>query len=198
MGKVAEKADEQEGAAVMAKNRIKISILGSDYIIASEEEENYVRQIAAETEKRIAGITRDNPRLSVTMAAVLAALDYCDEAVKATESADNLRSQIKDYLEDSSQARMEADEARRENEKLKKEVQTLRSRLEHQAAEPKKSAQVPGRTVAARRPSPGLPGRTALTASRRRSRRRKARWIRKSWSFSSQARRRNSSLREAG
>ena len=184
MGKAAEKADEQEGAAVMAKNRIKISILGSDYIIASEEEENYVRQIAAETEKRIAGITRDNPRLSVTMAAVLAALDYCDEAVKATESADNLRSQIKDYLEDSSQARMEADEARRENEKLKKEVQTLRSRLEHQAAEPKKSAQVPGRT--------------ALTASRRRSRRRKARWIRKSWSFSSQARRRNSSLREAG
>ena len=148
MGKAAEKADEQEGAAVMAKNRIKISILGSDYIIASEEEENYVRQIAAETEKRIAGITRDNPRLSVTMAAVLAAL----EAVKATESADNLRSQIKDYLEDSSQARMEADEARRENEKLKKEVQTLRSRLEHQAAEPKKSAQVPGRTVAAPAP----------------------------------------------
>ena len=72
MGKAAEKADEQEGAAVMAKNRIKISILGSDYIIASEEEENYVRQIAAETEKRIAGITRDNPRLSVTMAAGLA------------------------------------------------------------------------------------------------------------------------------
>ena len=129
---------------------------------------------------------------------MLAALDYCDEAVKATESADNLRSQIKDYLEDSPQARMEADEARRENEKLKKEVQTLRSRLEHQAAEPKKSAQVPGRTVAAPAPISRPAGRTALTASRRRSRRRKARWIRKSWSFSSQARRRNSSLREAG
>lgn len=198
MGKAAEKADEQEGAAVMAKNRIKISILGSDYIIASEEEENYVRRIAAETEKRIAGITRDNPRLSVTMAAVLAALDYCDEAVKATESADNLRSQIKDYLEDSSQARMEADEARRENEKLKKEVQTLRSRLEHQAAEPKKSAQVPGRTVAAPAPISRPAGQNRAYSQRRRSRRRKARWIRKSWSFSSQARRRNSSLREAG
>lgn len=148
-----ERRNKQEGAAFMAKNRIKVSILGSDYIITSEEEENYVRQIAAETEKRIAGITRDNPRLSVTMAAVLAALDYCDEAVKATESADNLRSQIKDYLEDSSQARMEAEEARRENEKLKKEVQTLRSRLEHQAAEPKKTVQVPpGRTVAAPAP----------------------------------------------
>ena len=139
----------------MAKNRIKISILGSDYIIASEEEENYVRQIAAETEKRIAGITRDNPRLSVTMAAVLAALDYCDEAVKATESADNLRSQIKDYLEDSSQARMEADEARRENEKLKKEVQTLRSRLEHQAAEPKKKRSGAGQNRS--RPGAHLP-----------------------------------------
>lgn len=136
----------------MAKNRIKVSILGSDYIITSEEEENYVRQIAAETEKRIAGITKDNPRLSVTMAAVLAALDYCDEAVKSTESADNLRSQIKDYLEDSSQARMEVEEARREIEKLKKEVQTLRGRLESQAVEPKKSVPVPGRTVAAPAP----------------------------------------------
>ena len=136
----------------MEKNRIKISILGSDYIITSEEEENYVRQIAAETEKRIGGITSDNPRLSVTMAAVLAALDYCDEAVKASESADNLRSQIKDYLEDSSQARMEAEEARRENEKLRKEIQTLRARLESQTAEPKKSVQIPGRTIAAPAP----------------------------------------------
>ena len=95
---------------------------------------------------------KGNPRLSVTMAAVLAALDYCDESVKSTESADNLRSQIKDYLEDSSQARMEAEEARREIEKLKKEVQTLRARLEEENPEAKKTAHVPGRVVAAPAP----------------------------------------------
>ena len=161
MGKAAEKADEQEGAAVMAKNRIKISILGSDYIIASEEEENYVRQIAAETEKRIAGITRDNPRLSVTMAAVLAALDYCDEAVKATESADNLRSQIKDYLEDSSRARTEADEARWEVERLKKEMQTLRARLSEQTEQMAKATHGPQSAQEPERPAQQKPAKAA-------------------------------------
>lgn len=136
----------------MAKNRIKISMLGGDYIISSEEEESYVRQIAAETEKRITTLLRDNPRLSTTMAAVLAALDYCDEARKATESADNLRSQIKDYLEDSSKARMEAEEARREIEKLKREISTLRGRLEFETAEPKKSGQAQSRIAAAPAP----------------------------------------------
>jgi cell division protein ZapA (FtsZ GTPase activity inhibitor) len=113
----------------MAKNRIRLNILGVDYVISSEEEEPYVRTVASEVEKNLYAIMQENPRVSSAMASVLTALDYCDEAKKANESADNLRSQIKDYLEESSRARMELDEARREMERMKREIQTLRLRL---------------------------------------------------------------------
>lgn len=113
----------------MERKRIRLNILGTDYLISTEEEEEYVRSIAMEVEKRINEEIEGNSRISAMMAAVLTSLDYCDEAKKALASADNLRSQIKDYLEDSSRARMEADEARREIERMKKEIQTLRSRL---------------------------------------------------------------------
>lgn len=113
----------------MSRNRVKVNILGNDYLLSSEEDEAYVHAVAADAEKRMASILRNNLRASNMTAAVLTALDYCDEAKKAADSADNLRSQIKDYLEESSKARMEADEAKREISRLKKEVQTLRMRL---------------------------------------------------------------------
>ena len=109
----------------MAKTRVRLNIMGVDYIVASEEDsENYIRSIAAEVESRMSAVLEENPRVSAMMAAVLCALDYCDEAKKANGSADNLRTQIKDYLEDSSKARMEAGEARREIETMKREIQT--------------------------------------------------------------------------
>ena len=104
----------------MSRNRVKVNILGNDYLLSSEEDEVYVHAVAADAEKRMASILRNNLRASNMTAAVLTALDYCDEAKKAADSADNLRSQIKDYLEESSKARMEADEAKREISRLKK------------------------------------------------------------------------------
>ena len=87
-------------------------------------------QIGIDATKKLReeGLTRDWPD-DITMAATITALSYCDEAHKASDGADNLRSQIKDYLEDSSHARMEAEEAKREIERLKREIQTLRARL---------------------------------------------------------------------
>lgn len=143
----------------MGKNRIRLSLFGTDYIITSDEEESYVRRIGDEVEKRITANMQQNTRISVLMSAVLTALDYCDEAKKANQNADNLRGQIKDYLEESAKARMEAGEARREIENMKREIQTLRMRLAEQDAPPiQGSAQstqqtgIPGRSVAA--PSP--------------------------------------------
>ena len=113
----------------MNKNRVKLTICGTDCVISSDETESYVRSVGGEVEKSIQAVIEKNPRVSLTMAAILTALTYCDDAYRATASADNLRSQIKDYLEDSSRARLEADEAKREIEKMKREIQTLRSRL---------------------------------------------------------------------
>ena len=74
-------------------------------------------------------IGNESPSLSQTQCAVLVALDQADAAKKATASSDNLRAQIKDYLEDSARARMEVDVARREIERLNREISNLRSKL---------------------------------------------------------------------
>lgn len=47
---------------------------------------------------------------------------------KASGSADNMRRQIKDYLEDAASAKMAAEELRRENAALRKKVDDLHRR----------------------------------------------------------------------
>ena len=113
----------------MSKNKIKLNICGVSCALVSEDSEEYMLSVGREVEDAIEAVTRQNERASLTLAAMIAALNFCDSSHKALASADNLRSQIKDYLEDSSRARLEADEARREIEKMKKEIQTLRVRL---------------------------------------------------------------------
>ena len=116
----------------MEKNKIKLSICGTEYIITSEDSEEYIFSVGKEVDKRMTEVLESNARISVTMAAVLTALTYCDITKKTEQSCDNLRIQIKDYLEDSSKSRMEADEARREIERMKREIQMLRMRLAEQ------------------------------------------------------------------
>ena len=65
----------------------------------------------------------------ITSAAVMTALNYRDELEKASGSADNMRRQIKDYLEDAASAKMAAEEARRENVSLKRRIDELERRL---------------------------------------------------------------------
>nr|WP_319489638.1 cell division protein ZapA [uncultured Caproiciproducens sp.] len=139
----------------MSKNRVKLNICGCECVIGSDDSESYVRSIGDEVEKAMEDITGKNDRVSITMAAIITALRFCDESHKSANGADNLRSQIKDYLEDSSHARMEAEEARREIERMKREVQTLRARLSEDG-EP--AADKPGEEVRVQKPVvPGSP-----------------------------------------
>lgn len=124
----------------MSKNKIRLTICGIECVLGSDDPESYVLSIGDEVQKAMNGVMSKNDRISTTMAAVIAALSFCDDARKAKDSADNLRSQIKDYLEDSSKSRMEADESRREIERLRRELQTLRSRLSQEGENREDSA----------------------------------------------------------
>ena len=66
-------------------NKIKITVGAMDYIISSDDEENYVRKIGEELNYKLDTLAKANPYLSTAMVAVLAALEYCDEAKKALE-----------------------------------------------------------------------------------------------------------------
>lgn len=111
----------------MAANKVKLSIGGAEYTIIAEDDARYVQSLGKELDRALAAIMKANDRLSVTQAAILLALDYADECKKATETADRLREQIKDYLDDASNAKSKADLARHESETLRKEVEALKT-----------------------------------------------------------------------
>ena len=113
----------------MERKTVTIKIAGNSYPIITEDDPEYVEDLAEAIDKEMKQIAQDSPSLSTTQCAVLVALDRADACKKATASADNLRAQIKDYLEDSARSRMEVDVARREIERLNREISNLRNKL---------------------------------------------------------------------
>lgn len=113
----------------MEKNKVTLRICGNSYAILTEDDPGYVEELGILIDKEMKAVGQDAPSLSMAQCAVLVALDQADACKKATASADNLRAQIKDYLEDSARARMEVDVARREIERLNREISKLRTEL---------------------------------------------------------------------
>lgn len=113
----------------MEKNKIRLNICGTDYSITTEDDPKYVMALGDELDSYLTKTLRENNRISVTQAAILAALEYADMYKKAEISADNLRSQIKEYLEDSARSKMDAEIAKREVERLTRELQNVQAKL---------------------------------------------------------------------
>ena len=106
----------------MEKNKVKLTICGAEYIIGSDEDSKYMIELGDEVDEKISTILKQNPRISVTQAAVLAALEFADAEKKAVVSAENLRSKIQEYLEDSARAKTDREIAMREADRLAKEL----------------------------------------------------------------------------
>ncbi|MDR2656029.1 MAG: cell division protein ZapA [Oscillospiraceae bacterium] len=110
-------------------NRIKVFICNSEYSILSNEDPDYVRELASGLDNSVKDIMNKDSHISITQALVLCALSYLDDSNKSESNSDNLRTQIKDYLEDAASARSEVDSLRRDIAALKKENQQLKSQL---------------------------------------------------------------------
>ena len=102
----------------MEKQVHKLIIAGEEYRIISDESTEYMQELARDIDLKMASILKGN-RVSTTQAAILVALQFADEATKNSGSADNLRSQLKAYLEDAAQAKSERDFYKRELDRLK-------------------------------------------------------------------------------
>jgi cell division protein ZapA (FtsZ GTPase activity inhibitor) len=110
----------------LGKTRLTLSICGIDYAICSDESEEYMRKIAQKVNDDVLRIINSNSRISVSMATTLVALEYCDAAKKATVGTDNLRVQIKNYLEDISEARLQIENQKTQIEALRLEMKALK------------------------------------------------------------------------
>ena len=114
--------------------KVRLTICGSSYVVNTTESEDYMLNLAARLNMDMNEMMNASNTVSVTTAAVMTALSYRDELEKASGSADNMRRQIKDYLEDAASAKMAAEELRRENTLLRSRLQELERLLNGRSA----------------------------------------------------------------
>ena len=104
-------------------NKVRVTIAGAPYAIATTDSEKYIASLAKRLDEDITKL------LDTNEAAVFCAMDYLDEYKKSTGSAENMRSQIQDYIADAARAKLAEDKVKTENETLRRENDALREQL---------------------------------------------------------------------
>ena len=121
-------------------NKVRVTIAGAPYAIATTDTESYITSLAKKLDEDITKLLDDNGNLSLSKAAVFCAMEYLDEYRKSAGSAENMRSQIQDYIADAAKAKLAEDKVRAENEMLQRENAALREQLAKLQAKMKEAA----------------------------------------------------------
>ena len=103
-------------------NKITVTINGSDYTFMSDDAPEYMKKVAALVDERMSDITSTG-RVNRVDAAVLVATNLDDELIKQQGVAENLRRQVKNYLDEANKAKSELSEAKRQITKLQQRLQ---------------------------------------------------------------------------
>lgn len=98
-------------------NRIAVTIDGREYTIIAAEEADYVQKVAAHVDSQIRTVI-EGSRVSSVDGATLAAMNIADQYFREMEASENLRRQLKDYLEEGAKQKLEISELKREIFKL--------------------------------------------------------------------------------
>lgn len=107
------------------KNELTVKIFNKEYRLISDESQEYTDKLAKELNHRMSQLMNSKTMMSHQDAAALIALETYDELVKARESIENIRSQIKDYADDAVKQKARADEAASQTEALRERIAQL-------------------------------------------------------------------------
>lgn len=114
------------------KNKVLVKIYGRDYLLATEESQGYSDRLADMLNEKLRKAMTGKSELSRLDGAMLVALEALDEAYKNRKSIDNIRGQIKDYVEAADKAKAELETVKRfcdeQLEKSAKEKAALEAR----------------------------------------------------------------------
>ena len=108
-------------------NKVKLTVAGTTYVVSTNEPEDKVLELAEKLDADMKRILDRTPAASVTAAAVICALTYLEKLDRSDKGADNMRMQIRQYLEEANSARAEAEKVKVELERLKIDIQYLKN-----------------------------------------------------------------------
>lgn len=94
-------------------NRVIMTICGEDYTLVAEESPSYMERVGNLVDSRLQEVLASG-NISRTDAAILAAINIADELLKTQENAENLRRQVKTYVDEAVQAQNEVSDLKRQ------------------------------------------------------------------------------------
>ena len=94
-------------------NKVTMNICGQEYTLVADESAAYMEKVGALVDEKMRQVL-DALHVSQTDAAVLAAVNLADKLLKSEQTAENLRRQVKSYLDEAAQAKNEASELKRQ------------------------------------------------------------------------------------
>ena len=102
-------------------NRVVVTICGEDYTFVAEESTSYMQKVGAYVGDKMNEIL-NTAKVGRTDAAVLTAANIADELFKSQAAAEQLRGQIKGYLDEAGKAQAEVSELKREIFRLQQKL----------------------------------------------------------------------------
>ena len=102
-------------------NRVVVTICGEDYTFVAEESTSYMQKVGAYVGDKMNEIL-NTAKVGRTDAAVLTAANIADELFKSQVAAEQLRGQIKGYLDEAGKAQAEVSELKREIFRLQQKL----------------------------------------------------------------------------
>ena len=102
-------------------NRVVVTICGEDYTFVAEESTAYTQKVAAYVNDKMEEVLKTT-KVGRTDAAILTAANIADELFKAQEASEQLRGQIKGYLDEAGKAQAEVSELKREIFRLQQKL----------------------------------------------------------------------------
>ncbi len=107
-------------------NKVKVKIYNREYTLQTDESPDYTLKLANQLDTQLTEMISSRMAASVVDAAILIALSALDEAQKVNDNIDNIRTQIKDYVDDAGKARLKCDELSKKNRELEEKLDKYR------------------------------------------------------------------------
>ena len=102
-------------------NRVVVNICGEEYTFVAEESASYMQKVGSYVSEKMDEVL-NGAKVGRSDAAILTAANITDELFKAQAAAEQLRSQIKGYLDEAGRAQAEVSELKREVFRLQQKL----------------------------------------------------------------------------
>ena len=105
-------------------NRVVVNICGEEYTFVAEESPAYMQKVGSYVSQKMDEVL-SSAKVGRSDAAILTAANIADELFKAQTASEQLRSQIKGYLDEAGRAQSEVSELKREVFRLQQRLDSL-------------------------------------------------------------------------